>query len=126
MPTGATLTPSNIQQLIDANFTPPIYKAGLPPSGDRAPGGIYYNGDIYYQPLGVIDTSGAPPDENTVFGLGPVTKVLTTSIFGQQDPSLFSESVASHRPSGFSLTGEEKQITFKELATFTGGMRLPG
>lgn len=125
MTASATPTPYDIQQLIDAHFAPLIYQTGLPPSGDRAPGGvcgIYYEGETYYQPLGMIDTSGTPPDENTIFGIGSVTKVLTTSIVGQQSDTVLKSAVKPYLPPGYGLMPGEEEVTFADLATFTGGI----
>ncbi|MBL7730752.1 MAG: serine hydrolase [Chitinophagaceae bacterium] len=121
---------ASIQALVDKWFGPLVYTTGTTPSSSKAPGGIcgvYYGDQNYYFPYGSIDESGTPPDENTIFGVGSVTKTFTTSILGQH-PILFSGSyndnwkVANNLPAGYALQGTEEDVTFAQLATFTAGI----
>jgi beta-lactamase class C len=96
---------------------------------NRAPGGIvgvYVKGETFYFPYGRIDQQKNPPTKDTIFGLGSVTKTFTTSILGQS-PELFQKAVtAGPLPPGYRLQPAEANVTFEELATFTGGIpRLP-
>lgn len=120
-----TSIPSNIQNLIDEHFSPLICPPNGTPSPTQAPGGIcgiFFDGTPYYYPAGFIDGSGAAPTSDTIFGLGSVTKVLTTSIVGQQSHSTLTGSVKDYLPNGYQLTTNEQPVTFAQLASFTGGV----
>jgi CubicO group peptidase (beta-lactamase class C family) len=67
--------------------------------------------------------SGIAPDANTIFELASITKVFTTAILGLrawQGLDVWSP-VETHLPSGYKLGPKEKNVTFQQLATFTGG-----
>jgi CubicO group peptidase (beta-lactamase class C family) len=98
--------------------------AGGSPSASKAPGGIvgvFIRGNTFYYPYGSADEDKQPPTENTIFAIGSLTEVLTTSILGQR-PDIFQESVSSHVPAGYQLKPQEQAVTFEQLATFSGGV----
>jgi len=114
---------AKIAALVDAYFKPLIYQ-GQTSDAAKAPGGIcgvFYQGQTWYFPYGFINEDHAAPDENTVFGIGSVTKTLTTSILGQQ-PSLFLANVNDYLPPGYKLSAGMADLNFQELATFTSGI----
>jgi beta-lactamase class C len=118
-----------VEQVVDRYAGPLVSPQGGTPSATHAPGGIvgvYIDGKTFYFPFGRIDDRGHAPTKDTIFGLGSVTKVFTTSILGQRK-ELFDRSVASGRlPQGYKLQPEEAPVTFAQLATFTGGVpRVP-
>ena len=105
-------------------YVGPLVNSNGTPSSSQAPGGIaavYLGGESYYVPFGYINSAGDAPTPDTVFGLGSVTKTLTTSILGQST-NLFNAAVDDYLPPGFTLLTSEQAVTFEELATFTGGI----
>jgi CubicO group peptidase (beta-lactamase class C family) len=67
--------------------------------------------------------SGVPPDENTIFELASVTKVFTTAILALRSQQFFpvDASVEPFLPPDYKLQTNEQEVTFQQLATFTGG-----
>lgn len=114
---------NQIRAIVHKYFAPLIDTAGKP-SADKAPGGIaavFFDGARYFFPYGKIDADASAPTRDTVFGLGSVTKVFTTSILGQSS-ALFDQWVSSYAPAPFQLSPSEQPVTFSQLATFTGGI----
>ena len=82
---------------------------------------------FYYR--GAIETGGKAPDANTIFELASVTKVFTTAILAMranQNSINPADPVKPHLPPGYKLDAEksgsgEDQVTYQQLATFTGG-----
>jgi CubicO group peptidase (beta-lactamase class C family) len=66
---------------------------------------------------------GTPIEKTTVFELASVTKVFTTAILGMHVPLGLDvyAPVYPDLPPGYDLTDAEKEVTFQQLATFTGG-----
>lgn len=120
---GETRMALDIESIIE-QFVGPLVAGSGTASATQAPGGIaavYYQGQVSYVPFGYMDESGNSPTPQTVFGIGSVTKIFTTSILGQT-PELLTETVVKRPlPPGFSLSPEEQPLTYVELATFTGG-----
>src|SRR5262245_41799487 len=105
-------------------YVGPLVNSNGTPSSSQAPGGIaavYLGGESYYVPFGYINSACDAPTADTVFGLGSVTKTLTTSILGQST-NLFNAAVNGYLPPKFTLMTSEQAVTFEELATFTGGI----
>ncbi|MDP9120965.1 MAG: serine hydrolase [Acidobacteriota bacterium] len=124
----AALEP-RVRRIVDQYAAPLINPANGKPSPKQAPGGIvgvYIREKTFYFPYGRIDEAGHPPTKDTLFGVGSVTKVFTTSVLGQR-PELFNQSITSGPlPPGYHLQPEEAPVTFGQLATFTGGVpRVP-
>lgn len=95
-----------------------------PPSASHARGGIaavYLCGKRFFFPYGRVDGAGSAPTSDTLFGLASVTKVLTTSIRGQQ-PELFERRVADYAPVLFQLGPGAQAMSFTQLASFTAGI----
>lgn len=116
---------NQIEGLVSQHFLPMIHVKNTTPNSLQAPGGIcgvLYKGEPFFFPYGVINENGTKPSENTIFGLGSVTKTFTTSILGQNDSKLFTKPVNEHLPKGYDLQPEERLVTFEQLATFTGGI----
>ena len=68
--------------------------------------------------------SGVAPGPNTVFELASVTKVFTTAILAMRSNQGFLNpihAVKPHLPPDYVLQPEEQDVTFQQLATFTGG-----
>lgn len=66
---------------------------------------------------------GVTPDINTVFELASVTKVFTTAILAMHEAQGLKVDgpVKRHLPPGYALSANEDEVTFQQLATFTGG-----
>jgi CubicO group peptidase (beta-lactamase class C family) len=114
---------NQIRAIVNKYFAPLIDTTGNP-SADKAPGGIaavYLGEERFFFPYGKIDEAGRAPTRDTVFGLGSITKVFTTSILGQSS-ALFDLPVSDYAPAPFQLSSSEQQVTFSQLATFTGGI----
>lgn len=122
-------TKAQIEALVAQYFDPLIYQPGGQPGPNLSPGGvcgIYYGGTNYYFNRGYINANGDAPNQDTVFGIGSVTKVFTTSILGQQGAPLLNDSVNAYLPPGYALTPGFQPVKFGELATFTAGLpRVP-
>jgi len=116
----------SIKSLVVEYFNPLINSGGRP-SSTKAPGGIcgvFYDGEEYYHPRGNVGTvqNAEVPSKNTVFGLGSVTKTLTTSVLGQQPCNVLAGPAHNlGLPIGYTLTPDERRVTLAQLATFTGG-----
>jgi len=68
--------------------------------------------------------SGQAPDADTIFELASVTKVFTTAILAmraQQGLNVYAPVKKKFLPPGYSLQMAEQDVTFQQLATFTGG-----
>jgi beta-lactamase class C len=120
---------AEVKKIVDQYAAPLVSPRDGKPSVKQAPGGIvgvYIDGKTFYFAFGRIDDEGHAPTKDTIFGLGSVTKVFTTSILGQRK-ELFDQSVtAGPLPAGYNLQPEEAPVTFEQLATFTGGVpRVP-
>lgn len=114
---------SDLKKIMDT-YISPLINSGNTPSANQAPGGIaavYYLGNYYYFPYGRIDENNTAPDENTIFGLGSVTKTFTTSILGQRE-FLFGDKVMDYPIPNLNLTAQMTNLTFEQLATFTAGI----
>jgi CubicO group peptidase (beta-lactamase class C family) len=119
---GGTLQ-EKMRKIVDRHAGPLVNSGGTP-SASQAPGGmvgVYFDGQVFYFPYGRIDRHGHPPTENTIFGLGSVTKTFTTAILGQQT-ELFARSIRDLVPDGIEIQWRP-QPTFEQLATFTGGIQ---
>jgi CubicO group peptidase (beta-lactamase class C family) len=115
----------NIRTIVDRHAGSLVNSGGAP-SASQAPGGmvgVYFGGESFFVPYGKINAAGDPPTENTLFGLGSVTKTFTTAILGQQT-ELFVKSIKGFAPEGITIHWP-RQPTFEQLATFTGGIQ-PG
>jgi CubicO group peptidase (beta-lactamase class C family) len=120
---------SRVGKIVNQHAAALVNAKGGKPSTQQAPGGIvgvYIDGEAFYFPYGRIDEAGHAPTKDTLFGIGSVTKVFTTSILGQRK-ELFDQSVANGPlPPAYKLQAEEAPVTFAQLATFTGGIpRVP-
>ncbi|HTS02901.1 MAG TPA: serine hydrolase domain-containing protein [Thermoanaerobaculia bacterium] len=64
-----------------------------------------------------------PPDANTIFELASITKVFTTAILALRSQQFFpvDSSVETYLPPDYDLQTNEQEVTFQQLATFTGG-----
>ena len=67
--------------------------------------------------------SGVTPDPNTIFELASVTKVFTTAILAMRERQGLevTSPVKPHLPPSYALLSGEREVTFQQLATFTGG-----
>jgi CubicO group peptidase (beta-lactamase class C family) len=111
-----------VHTIVD-KYAKPLVSSGVA-SPTKAPGGIvgvYINMNTFFVPYGAIDDDKYPPTENTIFGIGTMTKVLTASILGQF-PSRFNDPVTGYMPPGYQLQAKEQPVTFTQLATFSGGI----
>jgi CubicO group peptidase (beta-lactamase class C family) len=70
----------------------------------------------------VIYKSGLKVDKNTIFELASATKVFTTAILALRTNrvNVFGP-VKPYLPPGYLLKNKEEDVTFQQLATFTGG-----
>lgn len=115
---------NSVQSLVE-EYIAPLIDTGAGPSATRAPGGIvgiYFGGEPYFFSYGVINEAGEAPTPDTIFPLGSVTKVLTTSILGQRADLFSSPVYPVLRPVGYAFQVPEQPVTFEQLATFTGGI----
>jgi len=79
---------------------------------------------------GVSGISGLPLDENTVFEIGSITKVFTTSLLAEmvaRGEVKLGDPVAKYLPASVRVPSRNgRQITLEDLATQTSGLpRLP-
>ncbi|MEM7155785.1 MAG: serine hydrolase [Myxococcota bacterium] len=127
-----TSSPSStsVESIVDDAISPLIYSDT--PSATLTVGaavGVYIGGTPYFFPFGVSSIGGSAPTESTLFQIGSVTKVFTTSLLGaspyQQgiDAKTFYESnIEDAVPSAYSLQSWQQKITYEQLATFTAGI----
>jgi len=127
MDTQVTLT-----EIVNKHISPLIHKVGTAPSAEQTIGaavGVYLNGQCYFFPFGVSTIGGAAPEETTLFQLGSVTKVFTTSLLGAYPYSLgldpndfYGAEIGDYVPAAYKLQDWQKSISFEQLATFTAGI----
>jgi CubicO group peptidase (beta-lactamase class C family) len=105
-----------------------LFDAYLLPKTSQSVGGAVVTLKLGEQPcvffFGEIEKgSGVTPDINTVFELASVTKTFTTAILALRAGQglKVDDPVKPHLPSGYVLTANEDQVTYQQLATFTGG-----
>ncbi len=88
------------------------------------------SGSRYYGFGRVLLPDGAAPDEHTVFEIGSVTKVFTTTILADmvvRGDIRLTDPITEYLPPTVSApSGNDRQITLADLATHTSGLpRLP-
>lgn len=94
--------------------------------------GIYQNqtgfDTICYVSCGLRALNGTPPDSETLFELASVTKTLTTSVLGtflvNGTITTANDHITNYGTAalGYSFTPNEQDVTFQQLATFSGGV----
>ena len=114
-----------VADLVHNRIGPLICSANESPQANMAPGGIvgvFIHGLQYYYAKGTI-TAGTKtmPTKDTIFGIGSVTKVLTTSVLGTF-PDILDQPVRDYLPDGFNLKRTFAPVTFRQLATFCAGI----
>lgn len=91
--------------------------------------GVYQDGNAYSQGFGIMSgTNASPPDAQTLFEIGSVTKVFTAIVLARlvEDGLLkLEDPIGLHLPPGFG-SPKVQEIILKDLATHTSGLpRMP-
>jgi serine-type D-Ala-D-Ala carboxypeptidase/endopeptidase len=117
----------NLKEQINAMAEPYLAKRGYAALAI----GIYQRGNKFVQGFGKFSgTNGNPPDAQTLFGIGSITKVFTAIVLARmvEDGLVRLEDPLSlHLPQGVASPPENgREITLKDLATHTFGLpRMP-
>lgn len=117
-----------LSKLVDETFGSSISEGERPAHQWQAPGGIcglLLRDELAYFPFGRIDGQMAPPTPETIFAVGSIAKVLTTSIMGlfvAQGHIGPNEAVVPYLPAGYQLPESFSETTFLELASFGAGV----
>ena len=91
--------------------------------------GVYQDGHAYSQGFGILSgTNGSPPDAQTLFEIGSITKLFTAIALARlaEDGLLkLDDPIGLHLPPGIG-NPSVNQIILKDLATHTSGLpRMP-
>lgn len=120
-----------VSSIVNDAISPLIYTTGTgsPTLTVGAVVGVFINRVSHFFPFGLSSIGGDAPDETTLFQIGSVTKVFTTSLLGAlpfqngtEPTSFYNSSIAKQVPTAYKLQKWEQEITFEELATFTAGI----
>jgi CubicO group peptidase (beta-lactamase class C family) len=93
--------------------------------------GIYQHGKKFVKGFGKISgTNGNPPDVQTIFEIGSITKVFTATVLAQMAEDglvKLEDSISLFLPQGVASPAENgREITLKDLAAHTSGLpRMP-
>lgn len=92
--------------------------------------GIYDNGKTTYYNYGICsDENPVPPDNQTIYEIGSITKTFTTAALVQlveEGKVKYEDQIAKYLPKEVVNWGDSVAITLEELATHQSGLpRLP-
>lgn len=92
--------------------------------------GIYDNGKTTYHNYGICsDKNPVPPDNQTIYEIGSITKTFTTAALVQlveEGKVEYDDPIAKYLPKDVVNWGDSVAITLEELATHQSGLpRLP-
>jgi CubicO group peptidase (beta-lactamase class C family) len=114
--------------LVSNHLGPLVKPPGSPSTGSQAVGAEVVTLRLGEQPCffhaGEIELdSGIAPDKDTIFELASVTKVFTTAILALRASQGLDVNapVAPYLPPEYVLREREEDVTFQQLATFSGG-----
>jgi serine-type D-Ala-D-Ala carboxypeptidase/endopeptidase len=87
--------------------------------------GLYQKGQLWVHGFGQGQEQTIPPDGNSIYEIGSITKVftgITLAALEQQGQVTLDDSIADYLPAELNLAPDVAAITLRQLATHTSGL----